>query len=147
MSSQDVFWINAGLGLAFVALFMVRRGNRQPTRLNLRAQAERFSGGSKERHPVPAARGSKRPYLHLISPEALEAQSLSPQEKSLNVLFNYNGHTWDAFEILGIPAGSSLKVAEEAHRKAHAKSSPEARDFIDSAFQAIRSQSRRDRGA
>jgi hypothetical protein len=124
MSSQDVFWINAGLGVAFLALFMIRRRNRPPTQLNLRA-------GS-------ASRASKA--VQTISPEARAAQALHPSEKDLNVLFNYNGHTWDAHEVLGLPAGAPSAMVEEAYAKACRSFAPESREFIDSAYRAIRSR-------
>lgn len=33
--------------------------------------------------------------------------------KDLNVVFMWNGHSWDSYEVLGIPAGSSYEVAEK----------------------------------
>ena len=35
-------------------------------------------------------------------------------ERSLNCYFQYNGHLWDAFEVLGIPAGSDHEACERA---------------------------------
>lgn len=35
-------------------------------------------------------------------------------EKVLNILFQYNGETWDAYEVLGLPAGSSAEDARAA---------------------------------
>jgi hypothetical protein len=65
----------------------------------------------------------------------------TPQsEKKLNVLFNYNGHTWDAYEVLGVPAGTSLeKVTEALHRELQ-KQDPSSHHFLQSAYQAILSQ-------
>ena len=39
-------------------------------------------------------------------------------ERPLNVVFNYNGHSWDAYEVLGLPAGSSLEMVQQAYREA-----------------------------
>jgi hypothetical protein len=58
--------------------------------------------------------------------------------RSLNVHFNYNGHSWDAFEVLGLPAGSSVAGAEQAYKDAIAKVDPRAREFYDHALAAIR---------
>lgn len=128
MTSQDVFLINAGVGLAIFLLFMVRRGQREPTRLNLRAR------GSNIKDLAAGSEGQ-----HVVSLQAVAAQALHPNEKSLNILFNYNAHTWDAYEILGVPAGAPPKMVEEAYRKAVAQVSPSSQEFISSAYQAIRS--------
>jgi hypothetical protein len=37
-----------------------------------------------------------------------------PGERSLNCLFQYNSHTWDAFEVLGVPAGSGPEACKRA---------------------------------
>lgn len=64
-----------------------------------------------------------------------------PREKNLNTLFNYNGHTWDAYEVLGLPAGSPQNKIDEAYRSSVAKQQGESsRDFLDAAYQAIRIQ-------
>lgn len=55
------------------------------------------------------------------------------REKQLNVLFNFNGETWDAYEILGVPAGSSFNEVETAY-KTHTEKS----EIIDAAFEAIK---------
>lgn len=73
-----------------------------------------------------------------MSPEARAAQRLSGKEKCLNILFNYNGHSWDAHEVLGIPAGASKAMVDEAYHREMARASESGRDFIDSAYQAIR---------
>lgn len=57
--------------------------------------------------------------------------------KSLNVIFNYNGYSWDAFEVLGLPAGSSREKVEEAYRASVKSVEPESRVFIETAYKAI----------
>lgn len=37
--------------------------------------------------------------------------------KNLNVMFMYNGHSFDAYEVLGIPAGSSYQTAQKAYEE------------------------------
>ena len=64
----------------------------------------------------------------------------SPRIKSLNVLFNWNGHTWDAYEVLGIPAGSSSESAHQAFERAAALADKETLPFLRAAFEAIASQ-------
>jgi len=61
-------------------------------------------------------------------------------ERPLNVVFNYNGHSWDAYEVLGLPAGSSLESVERAYREALKSVDPGSSGFIEAAFHAIRSE-------
>ncbi len=62
----------------------------------------------------------------------------APQyQKELNVVFNFNGHTFDAFEVLGLPAGSSVDKARLAHREMKSKIDPESVALVDAALQAI----------
>ncbi len=60
-----------------------------------------------------------------------------PIERPLNVVFNYNGHSWDAFEVLGVPAGSSYEKVIEAYHAALNSVDATSRPFIHAAFQAI----------
>ncbi len=57
--------------------------------------------------------------------------------KTLNVHFVYNGHTWDAYEVLGVPAGSSLRTVTQSYQAAIKKADPQSRSFLDAAYQAI----------
>jgi len=60
-----------------------------------------------------------------------------PGEKNLNVMFNWNGHSWDAYEVLGVPAGSSPDAITAAYQAARAKCDPESVAFIQAAYDAI----------
>lgn len=72
-------------------------------------------------------------------PASAPQQPPSP-EKKLNVLFNYNGHTWDAYEVLGVPAGTSLEKVTEALQRELQKQDPSSHHFLQTAYQAILSQ-------
>lgn len=56
--------------------------------------------------------------------------------RQLNVFFNWNGHTWDAYEVLGVPAGSSRESVIQAFHVARAKS-PDSIAFLQAATDAI----------
>ena len=75
--------------------------------------------------------------IYKISTEAM-ANSNTGTEKSLNVIFTYNGHTWDAHEILGIPAGAPDRLFESAYATMKLKSAPESLEFIEAAYLAIK---------
>jgi hypothetical protein len=59
-----------------------------------------------------------------------------PTSRQLNVFFNWNGHTWDAFEVLGVPAGASRESVIQAFHQARAKS-PDSIAFLQAATDAI----------
>ncbi|MES2962998.1 MAG: hypothetical protein V4760_03845 [Bdellovibrionota bacterium] len=59
------------------------------------------------------------------------------EEVSLNVLFNWNGHTWDAYEVLGLPAGSSRAKVEQAFVAARSKADSDSLPFLKAAHDAI----------
>ncbi len=60
-------------------------------------------------------------------------------ERSLNCLFQFDGHTWDAFEILGIPAGSDKKSCLDALNQMRLnQEAPE--DFLNAVLAAVTSQ-------
>ena len=61
-------------------------------------------------------------------------------ERPLNVVFNYNGHSWDAYEVLGLPAGSSLEKVEAAYREGLNRVDAGSKPFIEAAHQAIVAQ-------
>lgn len=63
-----------------------------------------------------------------------------PGERELNVHFNFNGHSWDAYETLGLPAGSSMDRVEEAFRQALRNADPSSHEFFNHAVEAIRKQ-------
>ena len=54
-----------------------------------------------------------------------------------NIWFNWNGHSWCAFEVLGIPGGSSVLHAQEAFRQGIANSAADSHPFLNEAIQAI----------
>lgn len=59
------------------------------------------------------------------------------QEKSLNIFFNWNGHAWDAYEVLGIPAGASLETALQSFERAKSQADKETAPFLRAAYEAI----------
>lgn len=57
--------------------------------------------------------------------------------KSLNIMFNYNGHSWDAYEVLGVPAGASITIVTEAYQAALLRGNKSSLDFLETAYKAI----------
>ena len=58
-------------------------------------------------------------------------------ERQLNVVFVWNGHPWDAHEVLGVPAGSSLEAVQAAYKDLIRRTDSQSRPFLDAAYTAI----------
>jgi len=128
--NQDQFILAVmGLGLFFYWLF--NRDKRQTlqdetSRLNLRRNTS-----------IHSQRG-----LETLSPSTKEARKLAEgKSRSLNVFFNFNGHTFEAYEILGLPSGANLAQVKEAYSKIRAEKPPigasNQKDLIDAAYEVL----------
>lgn len=69
------------------------------------------------------------------SPKAVQRTVKRPG--ILNVHFNYNGHSFDAYEVLGLPAGSSIEKAQAAFEQQIKASDESTREFFEAAIDAI----------
>ena len=127
LSSQEVIGLFVGIGVIFVFLFSFRRfsGIKNDTRLHLKKKRT----DSAERH--------------ILDPATLEESNGGLKMKSLNVLFIYNGHSFEAHEIFGIPPGSSMKTIEEAYQKLQATVQPDSREFVNTAYKVLKQEKNR----
>jgi hypothetical protein len=73
----------------------------------------------------------------------LESNGGMSNVKSLNVLFMYNGHSFDAHEILGVPPGSNAKTIDEAYRRLQSSLRPESREFVETAYRVLKIEQNR----
>jgi hypothetical protein len=110
--------MNVGVALALAAIFLIGRSRlRAPAKLNLKFG---FRKAEQAMQTLQKAVGDYEPHV-----------------KNLNVVFMYNGHTWDAYEVLGVPAGSKIEAVKEAYLQALLKVDGESRAFIEAAYRAI----------
>ena len=106
-----------GLGFFVILLVVYFQGSKKkplPSKLNMRAESPSISAQTAQELP-------------------LELASLP-----LNVMFNYNGHTFDAYETLGIPAGSSWDEVRVAFDKSISQADNANHEFYLTAFNAIK---------
>jgi hypothetical protein len=113
------------------ALIIMRKRPRRGMLLKLRGRgAGKAAGGRSHGENEPRLGGAQPPSnvtnLH--------------GERPLNVIFNYNGESWDAYEVLGLPAGSSLERAEQVYAESLQRVDEGARPFMEAAFAAIKTQ-------
>lgn len=93
----------------------------------------------KTRHNPSKLNFNKKTPLESESFEAVfnqKRENNDPYEKILNILFQYNGETWDAYEVLGIPAGSAVDVAKKAFED-NSQVNPDSRPFLKAAYEAV----------
>ena len=89
MGSTTFIFINVVLIFLLTLYFLSGKSTPKPSKLNLSAKKKLDSSTSK-------------------NPEDM---------RSLTIYFQYNGETREAYNILGLPAGASLEMAEEAYQK------------------------------
>jgi len=58
-------------------------------------------------------------------------------EKELNVYFMHNGYMWDAFDIVGVPAGAPMSDVEMAYIKSRMRMDEESKEILEMAYSAI----------
>jgi hypothetical protein len=139
------FLLANGLIVTVIVLsfFIMRRSSRVPVTLDLNTDKKRVEASELE--PVPDRQGAAasahawsagyRPRSSYQGGAPLTDFPVS--EKNLNVFFNWNGHSWDAYEVLGIPAGSSREAASHAFQTARGQCDPQSVPFLQAALDAI----------
>ena len=130
MNSQQLLFINC---LIFVALalffFLGRPKPQQPTKLNLKAAPK---------EPDPQLSSEITEKERIQSGKDVTQQAKIPKlVHSAGVFFVYNGHEWEAYEVLGLPKGSSLQTATSHYQNLIKTSDPSTFEFFDAAYSAI----------
>ncbi|WP_413575302.1 hypothetical protein ACLVWU_13420 [Bdellovibrio sp. HCB290] len=134
MNSQDFLTLNLVGAGAFVVWYLLSRGgSKNPTRLDMKAK----DSAPPLINPEPAQSPT-----HEVGPVAATRPAVHPdleqrKSKNLNVIFSYNSHTWDAYEVLGVPAGASIKTVTEAYQTQIRRCEKESVDFFETAYKAI----------
>jgi len=118
----DFLYLN-GFVLFILVLYMTLwRPKRQPSRLKFR------SGPTGGQSPV---------VRHASVGNSTATHKNDRKERQLNVIFQFNGHNFDAHEALGVPAGSSIEKVEHAYKNAINNSETESHEFYRHAYESI----------
>lgn len=104
---------------------------KPPTRLNMRAKE------SKEKAPV------------ILEPEGKKEVTLTSQDpreaRSLAVMFMYNGHDWEAHDVLGVPQGASMHQVTQVYQQLVKTADVRSLQFYEHAYAAISTRHRKHR--
>ena len=134
MSNQSFYWVNLGIGLLLVLIFLIgKRGFVAPSKLNLRKGDPKAPQDSKA-----MVKATREVYT---SASRYQTDPTEARVKNLNIMFVYNGHSFDAYEVLGAPAGANLEMVQRYYQAAVGKNGGD-REFLDAAFQAIQASKR-----
>ena len=154
MNSQQLFFINLILGLILLVYFWLGRSSKQksPTRLNLKAQSTEepdvklsvLASSVNTTQPAQLAGSSSAPTV-LEAEVVSETRTTANKSRELNLYFMYNGHDWEAHDVLGIPRGASLPIATQAYQELVKKSDPSTFEFYEAAYNTILKKRRADR--
>jgi hypothetical protein len=142
VDSQQFLILNFVILAFFIVWFLTgrRSAQKKPTTLDMKrgneSQARITNESSELLDRSASGRYSHPKYQKFL--DSGESDMNGPQAfKELNILFNYNGHTWDAYEVLGVPAGSNLVDVTRAYQGMLKKADPESHVFLETAFRAI----------
>lgn len=145
MNSQLLLYINIFLGVVFVLYFLLGRGKqKQPTKLNVKANEDFTKSIIKKNAPSQVLKANNfKPGApdHPAKMTVLEPENVielkAHRARNLCIYFVYNGHEWEAHEVLGVPPGSSMHQVTEAYQKLIVTSDPSTFEFYESSYQAI----------
>lgn len=97
---------------------------KEPTRLNLR--------GADSAPLLMEVQKNTSDYPN----QATFTQHVRPV-KELCIYFNYNDHSWEAHEVLGVPHDAGLVEVTEAYQKALKSTSGNSHEFLEVAYMSI----------
>ena len=69
----------------------------------------------------------------------------SNQVKNLSVLFMYNGHDWEAHDVLGVPQGSNMHMITMNYQNLIKNSDPSSFSFYEAAYKVLSDKHRKHR--
>tara|TARA_B110001454_G_C12723330_1_gene436773 strand:- start:71923 stop:72285 length:363 start_codon:yes stop_codon:yes gene_type:complete len=114
MNSQIIVIVQVLIAGTFILWILSRRGSSpKPTVLNMRADMK-----------------TQKPTVLGVKAEV--------QAKVLNVIFMWNGHGWDAYEVFGLPAGSSISDVRRRFQDLTSQTDDDGqKQFLSAALDAI----------
>lgn len=138
MNSQAFLFIYFIIFIAFVLYFIFGRSKpKQPTQLDLRVTPTHDTDDTEAKSDadrVAEAKDAKSEDDLVTSLPAKEALKLI---QGVAIYFVYNGHEWEAHEVLGLPKGSTLLVTTSHYQNLVKTADPSTFEFYEAAFSAI----------
>ena len=124
-TQNELLFLYLFVVICVVASFIaIKKKPRAPVKLQL--------GKTGNKKPVPRA-GSQA-----AKPNTQPSTAHSRKEKALNAFFDFQGKRYDAFEVLNLPAGASIKAAQSAFNAQFLSAQPSHQALLKAALEAIR---------
>ncbi len=130
------FLILNGIVFALVLLYVRSRRKKQAKNSAIQNLGV-GAGGSINTDYHKQTKGTNKDYEEIVSSLKEEEDDEPDSERSVNVVFTWNGHDWDAYEVLGVAAGSSKSEVTEAYREALNRVDKKSQKFIEKAYRSI----------
>ncbi|MEQ1665925.1 MAG: hypothetical protein ABL927_11170 [Bdellovibrionales bacterium] len=152
---QNFLYLNGFILVILVGYMLFRKPKKTPSRLKLReslfgnkldvADPQKNSdqnkwhgwgdssqgGGAGVRRPNKAEKNSNHDEsIH-------DSDQANAPARQLTALFQYNGHTFEAYEVLGLAAGASAVKVDDAYQEIMRTQSKDTHPFFEKAYQAI----------
>ena len=120
---------------------MFYRGTRRkdPSRLRFgpRELGPANRKNKKELEVISNQHSNPVPSSEFVTAKPVGRNQSGAYARPLNVFFMYNGESFDAYEILGVPAGCSVVTAREHYTRTFAQRSENERRLYDAAILAL----------
>lgn len=151
VNSQQLLYFNIIFGAILLLYFVFGRSKpAQPVKLNLRAKSqapETLPPLEESAEPAESAAVMSADLSEMQAEHGgqLQIQQTYPtQVKDLAIYFMFNGHEWEAHEVLGIPQGASVQMATQSYQHLIKNSDPSTYEFYELAHLAVlKSKNRR----
>ncbi len=146
MNSQFIVFVQVFIVIIFVIWIISRRGETpKPTVLNM------STSNTTDKKIEPQKPKTPPDPENIASIYAQSAANYKPRKydakyftddkivhaKVLNVIFMWNGHSWDAYEVFGLPAGSSVESVRAKYNELRSLSDSGQQEFLLEALRAI----------
>lgn len=132
VNSQQLLIINFIIFATLVLFFVLGRSkHKHNTTLNLKSQSDA------PKNEIEPAQPSAQLSLIPEPTPAPVARDVTPKTQREVVYFVFNGHEWEAYEVLGIKSGSGIDQVTKHYQHLIKTSDPSTFEFYDAAFTAI----------
>lgn len=136
MNSQQFYLFNLIIFIILLLYFWFGRPKSKVTlKLNLRDQDQNDESILTEKRPENENLRLKLAKEVNETTQLTKSAPMLSQKKS--VFFIYNGHEWDAYEVLGVPKGSTLPIVTSQYQNLIKTSDPSTFEFFEAAYTTI----------
>lgn len=137
MNSQQLLLINFIIILCLALYFILGRSKQKnKTTLDLKKKSEAPLPIAEHLDISPLIQDKLQTQSQPVAFEVKDVETQIISKKEI-VFFIYNGHEWEAHEVLGLESGVSLEIATQHYQNLIKTADPSTFEFYEAAFSAI----------